>query len=632
MRQNNLDGGKINNATGTKTNATGPKIIAISDLEGFDINTSIPNKCTCNSTCPSCANTNIYICGDIIDSTFFNSNDEAMIKAKSFNLRNIQKVISSNNIKLFLGNRDINKVKLIRLGKLSGDSDNITAFNNGTLAFDQYTNLEKTSLEWNEKMENWPLFWVGKPSDNTSRNSQPSKNFINRFNDIFVQSMGAGNLLNTIPIELKLEPTLTDDNKAFIVLLVFNSMLQKVATTRNTTFSDQQIKAQFCQGWLYDLFAKSSLCSAEVYKTKTYVFSHGGITGTLYNNIGNLQTLVKQSTQKTLFQTGGATNNVAEINVIGNLANINSIFETQISSVFNNNGDNQLNSIHFLLGMSADFNFGITELKSTTMSPILPGFPQLVINKDHFYEKGKTIVQVFGHKPLGFAASVFKFELNSNTNTILINLDSSVSFKNTNLSKIDLESKIDSESKPQSRSYLEIDASTGKGIINSQINFSAQISSHTYQPSVFKKIISENLEGPGVSSPTIKKINISTGLNTTDIITIQQDIDEVNPTDYDRIKCFGKPTDCPTLSSDFDLIRAFHGNAQINNIDVKLFTVVLGWNAWFFILNKNDYETFTGQKIVTEQKIVTGPQKGDFKQKYLKYKAKYLNLKNNMIL
>jgi hypothetical protein len=52
------------------------KIIAISDVEGFEINSSIPESCRCtdekcckDKKCETCSGTDIYICGDLIDST-----------------------------------------------------------------------------------------------------------------------------------------------------------------------------------------------------------------------------------------------------------------------------------------------------------------------------------------------------------------------------------------------------------------------------------------------------------------------------------------------------------------------------------------------------------------------------------
>lgn len=54
---------------------------------------------------------NLYVCGDIIDSTFIGNLEEPYLSAKSHNLSNIYNCIVNNNIKLSFGNRDLNKIK-----------------------------------------------------------------------------------------------------------------------------------------------------------------------------------------------------------------------------------------------------------------------------------------------------------------------------------------------------------------------------------------------------------------------------------------------------------------------------------------------------------------------------------------
>jgi len=258
---------------------------------------------------------------------------------------------------------------------------------------------------------------------------------------------------------------------------------------------------------------------------------------------------------------------------------LNRIFYNHLEKALNGNR----NDINFILGMSADFDFNTNgQVTSTLMSPIMPGFPQLVEKEDHFFEDGFTIIQVFGHKPLGYGASIFRFEKGKNA-TILVNLDASVSFKNGKLNRI--------ENKDHSSSYLEID-SNGLGIVHSDI--------------VLKEIkfIQDNTLNFTTYIPTIDTPNVIGDTATTipTKITIKQSIDDVKTTYYGKIG---------------NKIRAFHGIS----VDHKyIFSVVQGWFVTLFVLNEDNYKRFIGQTQAG----------GSYREKYLKYKAKYLALKNNM--
>lgn len=139
------------------------KIIAISDLEGFDIYSTIPKKChNCHYLdCNECSKTRIYICGDLIDST--SSGYLKIDKDKIFNLHNIFIILKSPKIELILGNRDINKIKCCILNKLNGRDKLIDNYNIGNmdLNYNMYNKL-KTILEkknvWYAPIKNWYTF------------------------------------------------------------------------------------------------------------------------------------------------------------------------------------------------------------------------------------------------------------------------------------------------------------------------------------------------------------------------------------------------------------------------------------------------------------------------------------------
>lgn len=76
------------------------RIIAISDIEGNDINSKLYcNKCNDNK-CDLCSNTSYYICGNLIGSMIDSAKlDSVKLKENSYNLRNILKIIYLISIK-----------------------------------------------------------------------------------------------------------------------------------------------------------------------------------------------------------------------------------------------------------------------------------------------------------------------------------------------------------------------------------------------------------------------------------------------------------------------------------------------------------------------------------------------------
>jgi hypothetical protein len=134
-------------------------VIVISDPEGHDIY-SLMNK-------NFCTNTKIIICGDIIDSTMSSRNDIMydpkicndlkldLFKNKSYNLHNLDE-IDKKNISVFLGNRDLNKIKCVFLNKLkriAGVNDTsklINHFNNGN-DYNLVNNLYKINVTNTDK-------------------------------------------------------------------------------------------------------------------------------------------------------------------------------------------------------------------------------------------------------------------------------------------------------------------------------------------------------------------------------------------------------------------------------------------------------------------------------------------------
>jgi hypothetical protein len=449
------------------------KIIAISDLEGFSIGSSVPECEKCENNNCSCK---VYICGDIIDST--STGYTELNRDKIFNLRNIYDIITNDKYKLILGNRDINKIKCISLCKLKNTNNNqiIQDFNNGNIDLKTgYDSLNTQLIPWVDSMKNWFTFWSAKITDNKNWNGKDWTNdtniFLKRFYDIFGAdnakdnggTMSAQNLLKTIPLELGLHSK-NDDYNAFVVLAIFNSMLQKyeqnITTTTTITWDNlTKTNSSFCKGWLYKLYTTSNVCECLEINNKLFLFSHGGITtqliteidkvvayknklmeenNDLKNLLTNADTFLQHFTKQKGGYYGNTNNSINETKIKQSIDTINRIFKESINNILNNtinpipNGD-----MLFILSMSAPFNCTTKfpqnnealcagTIDTTIYSPIQPGYNG--VRKNNFVSPGKTIYQIFGHQPVGFGTTIDLVEKDNNK-TFLINLDTSNSFR-----------------------------------------------------------------------------------------------------------------------------------------------------------------------------------------------------------
>jgi hypothetical protein len=468
-----------------KTSKSQNRQIAVSsDPEGRNIFSIFPDNKLPNYV------DEFIICGDILDSTLDSNSNH------SYNIRNLIEVYYNKKITLILGNRDINKIKCMRLNKLRllklddlECNKLVKSFNAGTINFDQYETMTNYLLTeyvtWDENIENWPLFWnkdgVGEPSNITKLEVRGNiNNFYQRFIDIFSASMGAMSIINTIMLELEL--TVTDNNhKAFIIFCIFNSLLNNNNLSDNINYktylnSDKE-NAKGIQGLLVHVFLDERTKFCHYYNTDDtqYFFSHGGLTNVLledpnklikyYNDLSKLI----NNNDKVVFND--STNNNNRLIEIYNIKNhsykekieyINDILKSSIKKIMLN--FNVYLNIMFLLTMSA--NLACTnnnyfkcppELRmypdSEELSPILSG----LINM-----KNKTIrsplmrtIQVIGHKPHGFAPTIYLVE----ENNYIINLDTTNSFV-ANYNKSD----------DNSKSYLIINNT--ETYIKGQIKFS----------------------------------------------------------------------------------------------------------------------------------------------------------------
>jgi hypothetical protein len=141
------------------------KIIAISDYEGQELPLASDDE-------------HYIICGDILDSTgsvntkFDGAYGKSGYYEKFYNIRNILKIVNNpEKYTLIYGNRDINKFKCAPLTLLKNNTNDgnefinkfIDDFNNGNIEIqnlsDTYNKRINIDIEWQAETKNWLPFW-----------------------------------------------------------------------------------------------------------------------------------------------------------------------------------------------------------------------------------------------------------------------------------------------------------------------------------------------------------------------------------------------------------------------------------------------------------------------------------------
>jgi hypothetical protein len=646
--------------------------IFCSDLEGADLRLFEQGE------------KSITVLGDLFDST--NINSTTFLETKSFNLRNMQMINKKRNINLIFGNRDLNKIKCLILNKLNmntlenmkniderqdGLRELIDNFNNGNivLSLQNYERLKMgvNNLKkiWRAQMSNWYTFWnpfVGKKKNWVEETNYSSNPFLMRFNEIFgadniIGTMSAQNLLKTIPYEIGIDSNKKDidDYNAFIVLAIFNSLLSNnfTCTSLDLDFNiylekknNIEVNSNFCNGWLRKIYLdeKNNVCDLIISETENILFllSHGGLTKNVLNQSNSLkkfkeklmdnnnENLKNILTDATIFwenKKGGYHDYVDDSKkynlktVIMKLKQINSEFKLSIQNclmcdVFSEKEkDNEIKAnpsidMLFLLIMTSPFNCTRFNdllkdnkkincediISSNQISPIMAGYA--VMRNEFFYIEDYEVYQIYGHAPVGYSSTIDMFE--NGCKTFLINLDSSNSFIGT------------SNNSGNSKSFLQInlDINPNEILVNSIINISKDMKKTVYDESQIESYneVPENIH-----------------------FVVNKEDDENN----NNIKICNNIRDPKFM----DLLRIsqkynFHGFVG----DKIVFTINSpkkdNFNKILFYVDANNLVSM-GNLLKTKE-LGTEETKGETKVggndlyggKYLKYKKKYLQLKN----
>ncbi len=614
------------------------KVIIISDFEGEELKTS--------------GNTNLLICGDILDSTVGGGGDTSQIPIsgsvgrfqKIYNIRNILSVVNNNNIKLVLGNRDVNKIKCNILCKINNSQD----FNNGniTLSIDDYKKSKELILQngWIANMKNWAPFWndsiwnktiIEKDIEKENKNYKLWCNDNNtdqksefpfkiRFDRIFgtdgsVGTMSAGNILYTIPMELfginkmntivnDLDKSTKEDYFAYIVLVTFNAMFNKqiIKNTYKEIDSDTNLSKTYLCGLLNRFYNSNNVIFLGYFNTNKdiYIFSHGGITADLINNakenktfIEILKEIIINYKEKLTFtnqencQKGGnnITNNFSSTTLKNKLNIINKEFKKLLNICLNEsyNLEKKIPSENtlLLLALSAQYNPTKDEKRFINYSPIIVGVTNL--KKNSFTCDDKTLYQIIGHSPKGYGPTLFTFN-NNNKKSYIINIDISQSYKYSGKAG-------------KTTIFLEYFNNIMK--LKYTLDFSEDNVKYYKISSLEPQIISQ-LENHSIQSTTDTKFIIDSDLNN---LFNKDDVNKIL-TNKD-IKISGNKKEG----------IFYHGyTTAINNGKII--------HTYMFTLSSKD----TGREkdlLLYEQVKSIKSHNGGYYEKYLKYKQKYLQLK-----
>lgn len=549
--------------------------------------------------------------------------------------------------------------------------------------------------DWIANMNNWLPFWndtTMEIGDKQGTNYKTWRDaykvaasktpFLDRFNKIFgvdgsVGTMSAGNLLYTIPfevlgvdevkqnipeksnqiVEISAPKDETPDIKteretknkknrknmdylAFIVLSVFNAGFNKIDISAksvkqySTIATKDNLHATYINGLFYRFYKAigtekvNFMGYLTIDNKKLYLFSHGGITSDLIENpnITDLQAQIAKdyekitnSEKKTTSQQGGAIEvtkefeqekikqalNIYNDNVCKIVQKFMNEFYECMEGIKTNKSDLSeytympSHDMLLLLSLGAPYKPVTTDKRDTKFvmrSPINPGIVEIINSKQGFVCTDAILTQIFGHVPKGFGPTFFTLEKGKNK-SYLANIDMSQSFKysgwagktnvtigfnrNTNIFTLyyvldfSNDTKISESDKKELTQIFNKDS---EGKINNEDNGKYILINITEEPLDKNLIISQTLDNIFENEE-----NLKTELK-------------------DKIK------------SNVILYHGFKSDDKLH------------------IFSLSDSMTSFNKVLVLYKSTMPVPvQSGGYYEKYMKYKTKYIALKNSML-
>lgn len=641
------------------------KIYSISDLEGFYPKYILPmyDEIKINYDTEE-----LIICGDILDSTIKTRNIVPnILKLKSNNIKTIYDIVTNPNIFLTFGNRDLNKIKVGPLTELCYEGKDETSrilidkFNKGELEkLDKMTYFSILAIVkkgWCQNMSNWYPFWsdvkdkldywkddVLEPKGTLKDGiiERPYLFFERRFYKIFgtdpaVGTMGADNLLQTIPIELGLYEESLPDYNAFVVLAVFKSMLQKVSFNdrdrklHNLLYNHNLspvISQSIFKGLLYTLFIddKNNMIITRKDSANTYLFSHGGVNSEIIerNTLQELDLMLNNPISKEFIekitdatQIGGYYKNTT-VDIDKPIQNFNFKMKEVLNRIFDEDykvlkkpssnilfvllstSSSNCESIYSKILSKEEAEVKCKELGilNSSFRSTMAGIKELRSKNKIFYNgtNGTKLFNIFGHNPNGFGPTVDLFE-NGTNKTYLVNLDNSNTFLSSSINRSLYDPKLITSS------YILIE--------NNKIGLRTKI---FIQKKADEEIKIEDNEEP---------------------LFIEMEVREGEATDDKKNK----------------IVLAYTGDKLDNDFEIDIDNLIddtMDENLKLFGENERIfYHGMQGEKIIFNYRRTLGPpyprclfiinkeifrkryknRNRNFQKKYLKYKQKYINLK-----
>ena len=425
----------------------------------------------------------ICLIGDILDSTKSgNYTNKNIIDYSSHNIHNIYTTATNSKVILFFGNRDLTKLSLFHSLKISelDDNDYKKKFNSGDLElsisnFDQIGGFRKIKWEHDSIL----FHNLDKQFNKKDINNGVDHTFMERYdqtigncgvNEFFIECM-IKELNIPITIFEEIDRSYVKDYKAFLIMGILKSMFIKVDI--NTVYEpyedmikkfSEDYNPIIFKGMLYKIFIdkKNRMVS---FINNRHLISHGGITKYTLSFFNNENTFNKFKI-KELEELKNFTILNAKKNAKETILDLTTVFTDTVSSTtlnittvesigkFINNCNKSFKKLFKQILEMDDFFKYITILKcmiseldeecivvvssdktlrNNFFSPIGPGIIELagkfekLINKVmDKREQVVQIIQIFGHKPISCANSIF-----SKNEHYLINLDTTNSFNNT---------------------------------------------------------------------------------------------------------------------------------------------------------------------------------------------------------
>jgi dTDP-4-dehydrorhamnose reductase len=435
---------------------TNNDFIILSDLEGKDY------EKYCDS---DCKNKNIYILGDITDSTYIDrKNTKTCTK---FNIKNLQAIKENPNIKVIFGNRDLSKIhlklglKLKFIGNESTQENILVVINRFNLGDTSNFKSDFELLDKNKSLWEWAFdakyFNTFGADGYQPLNTGNKQNFYDRLKfilfeygikDEFIMDLITEFITDLSDKFINIELELNVDNKNFCAFIAI-SILYSMMCEKNDN------NKLYYKGLLYDLFLNRKNNFVKLINNK-FLLSHGGITKyffafcrelenkeeEIFKNLSSFitkQLSFKESNRK-VADFENITIDENELNLTLNdmkkyIILYNNFMKTQLEYVLNFNEDQLTDDI--ILSMFI-IRFTASEVKHLTpfnnrLSSIGPGLLEIMkYIKDYYFDFElpkdiDTLFQIMGHKPVSCACSYFKHE-----KQIYINIDTSNSFTNTN--------------------------------------------------------------------------------------------------------------------------------------------------------------------------------------------------------